>query len=210
MSSRVLLSLTMRKAEREGDVKSIMAIRIILVMFFYGASKNHSKYSPTLMMNIVDYLGASTLTRKRMDLTATSNLSGKVGCNIHQDKLNEMFVKQVKQIFKDFQRCLSDQLIEVSVAASNPIRIVKNHALESLQLCELKTGGKHSHSVFSQKDTETTRNMIKKWSPFSEREPEEQVAFTQNCTSMWETIEFDEAISYIEQKKALYDIHRTP
>ena len=38
MSSRVLLSLTMRKAEREGDVKSIMAIRIILIMFFYGVS----------------------------------------------------------------------------------------------------------------------------------------------------------------------------
>ena len=48
-----------------------------------------------LMMNIVDYLGASTLTRKRMDLTATSNLTGKVGCNIHQDKLNEIFVKHV-------------------------------------------------------------------------------------------------------------------
>ena len=81
----MLLSLTMKKAEREGDSSAIMAIKIILVMFFYGASKNSSKYSPTLMMNIVDYQGASTLTKKRMDLLATSNMSGKVGCNIHQD-----------------------------------------------------------------------------------------------------------------------------
>ena len=88
--------------------------------------------------------------------------------------------------------------------------MVKTQALDSLQLCELKTGGKHSHSVVSQKDRETMRNLIKKWSPFSKREPEEQVYFSQTSTSMWETIELDEAISYIEQKKALYDIHRTP
>ena len=91
----------MRKAEREGDATSIMAIRIILVIFFYSASGNSSNYSPTLMMNIVDYKGASTLTKKRMDLMVTSNMSGKIGCNIHQDKLNEIYVKQVKNVLKD-------------------------------------------------------------------------------------------------------------
>ena len=60
------------------------------------------------------------------------------------------------------------------------------------------------------KMTETTRKLIRKWSPFSEREPEEQVSFSQKCTSMWETIELGEATAYIEQKKTLYDIHRTP
>ena len=59
-------------------------------------------------------------------------------------------------------------------------------------------------------DTGTTRKLVKKWSPFAKREPDEQVSFSQNCTSMWESIELDEALSYIEQKKALYDIHRTP
>ena len=95
------------------------------------------------------------------------------------------------------------------MSACNSIRIVKTQALDSLQLCELKTGGKHSHSVLSQNDTETTRKLIKKWAPFSKREPEEQVSFSQTCTSMWETIEINEATAYIEQKKALYDIHRT-
>jgi len=122
----------MRKAEREGDVQAIMAIRIVMMVFFFNARGNQSNYSPTLMKNIVDYLGASSLTRKRMDLMVTSNLSGKVGCNVHQDKLNKQFVKQVKNIFKDFQRCLSDQLVEEAVAGSNPMRIIKEHVLESM------------------------------------------------------------------------------
>ena len=61
------------------------------------------------MDNMVDYLGASTLTRKGMDILSTSNISGKMGSNIHQDKLNEIFVKQVKEIFKDFQSCVGLQ-----------------------------------------------------------------------------------------------------
>ena len=210
MGSRTLLSLAMRKAEREGDAKSIMAIRIILVLFFYNVSGAMSNYSPTLMMNIVDYMGASTLTKRRMDLMVTSNLSGKVGCNIHQDKLNEIHVKQVKNIFKGLQRCLSDELVEISVAASNPIRLVKNHALDSLELGSLKTGGKHSHNVFSEKDEKTLKNMMRKSSPFSVRNEEDQIVFSQTSVSMWENIELDEANTYISRKKALYDIHRTP
>ena len=76
LASRVLLSLSMRQAEREGDAEGLMAIRIILVTYFYNASGNRSKYAPTLMRNIIDYLSASTATRRRMDIMVTSNLTG--------------------------------------------------------------------------------------------------------------------------------------
>ena len=210
MSSRTLLSLTMRKAEREGDAMAIMAIRIIMVVFFFNASGNKSNYSPTLMKNIVDYLGASSLTRRRMDVMVTSNLRGKVGSNIHQDKLNEHFVKQVKDIFKDFQRCLSDELVSVAVAASNPIRIIKEHTLEVLDRCELKTGGQHAHNTFSKKDEEITRKMMMKWAPFKVRKQGSGLKFQQKTITMWERVNSDNFASFVITKSALYDIYRTP
>ena len=124
--------------------------------------------------------------------------------------MNEIFVKQVKQIFKDFQRCLSDQLVEVAVSASNQIRIVKNHALDSLELCDLKTEGKHAHSVFSEKDQDKTKKMMQKWAPFTQRQTEDQLTFSQTSVSMWERIDSEEVRTYIQHKKALYDIHKTP
>ena len=98
MSSRYLLSEVHRQAEREADSKALLAIRINMVPFFFNASGNNSKYSPTLMANIVDYLGASSATKKRMDVMVCANLSGKPGCNAHQDKINEWFVREVKQV----------------------------------------------------------------------------------------------------------------
>ena len=98
ISSRYLLSEVHRQAEREADSKALVAIRINMVPFFFNASGNNSKYSPTLMANIVDYMGASSVTRKRMDVMVCANLSGKPGCNAHQDKLNEWFVREVKQV----------------------------------------------------------------------------------------------------------------
>ena len=98
VSSRYLLSEIHRQAEREADSKALVAIRINMIPFFFNASGNNSKYSPTLMANIVDYMGASTATRKRMDVMVCANLSGKPGCNAHQDKLNEWFVREVKQV----------------------------------------------------------------------------------------------------------------
>ena len=200
----------MRKSEREGDAVAIMAIRIIMTAFFFNASGNHSKYSPTLMNNIVDYLGASSLTRKRMDLMATSNLSGKVGCNVHQDKLNEQFVKQVKTIFKDFQRCLSDQLVEEAVAGSNTIRIIKEHTLESLDRCNLSTaGGKHAHNSFGEKDVDKTRKLMRKWAPFQIRKPVDKIKFQQKSITMWEKITVDNCETFVMSKQALYDINKT-
>ena len=76
LASRVLLSLCMRQAEREGDAESLLSIRIILITYFYNACGNRSKYAPTLMRNVVDYLSASSATRRRMDIMVTSNLTG--------------------------------------------------------------------------------------------------------------------------------------
>ena len=200
----------MRKAEREGDAQAIFASRIVMVAYFYNASLNNSKYSPTLMNNIVDYLGASTLTRKRMDILATSNLTGKVGSNIHQDKLNEIFVKQVKEIFKEFQRCLSDELIDTAVAASNPMRIIKNHALDSLDCSDLKCGGRHAYKVFTKKDEKDVRKLMKKYSPFKIRKQESKIKHNQKSMSMFERVKSDNFPAFVATKAGLYDVHRTP
>ena len=199
----------MKKAEREGDSKAIFAVRIIMVTYFYNASLNNSNYSPTLMDNIVDYLGASTLTRKRMDILATSNISGKMGSNIHQDKLNEIFVKQVKEIFKDFQRCLEDELINRAVSASNPIRIIKNHALDSLNCGDLKSGGRHANKVFTEKDEKNTRKLMRKYAPFKVRNNGFKVIHVQKSMSMYERVGFENFSEFVYIKSGIYEVHRT-
>ena len=99
VASRGLLSLVSRKAEREGDFQTILALKIIFVGFFFSAKGFDSKYAPTLMFDVIDYLGASEATKKRIEEMVTANLSGKDGCNIHLDKLCEHFIRQVKGIF---------------------------------------------------------------------------------------------------------------
>ena len=98
LASRFLLSDIHRQAEREGDNDALTAVRINAIAFFYNVSGNKSKYAPTLMFNLVDYLGASSTTRKRMDIMVCANLSGKAGSNAHQDKVNEWFVREVKEV----------------------------------------------------------------------------------------------------------------
>ena len=122
ISSRTLLSLVMRQAERQGDFEAIIALKIVLVTFFFNVSGLNSNYAPTLMFDIVDYLGASSATKKRMEAMATANLSGKAGHNIHVDKMCEQFIREVKAILTNLHRAFSDALIDTVIAASNPFR----------------------------------------------------------------------------------------
>ena len=121
-ASRTLLSLVMRHAEREGDFQAILALKIVLVTFFYNVSGLNSQYAPTLIFDVVDYLGASSTTKRRMEAMMTANLSGKAGHNIHVDKMCEQFIRQVKTILTNLHRGLSEALIDTAIAASNPFR----------------------------------------------------------------------------------------
>ena len=209
IASRALLGQIMQHAEREGDSEAIMAVRIAMVAFFFGASGNRSKYSPTLMDNIVDYLSSSTSTRRRMDEIVTANLTGAPGCNIHPDKLNEQIIKQQKSLIRSFQRSITDNLLTVSVAASNQIRIIKNHTYESLDLAHLQGGGEHASKVFRKSEEEKVRQVISKWTPFSLRFGDDKVEFEQSSTNMWDFnyASFDE---FVSTKHALYEKKKTP
>ena len=122
IASRTLLSLIMRHAEREADFQAIFALKIVLVSYFFNVSGLNSNYAPTLMFDVVDYLGASTATRRRMEVMATANLSGKAGHNIHVDKMEEQFIREVKTILSNLHRGFSEALIDTAIAASNPLR----------------------------------------------------------------------------------------
>ena len=151
-ASRTLLSLAARQAEREGDFESILALKIILVGFFFNQSGLSSKYAPTLMYDVVDYMGASERTQARIKLLATSNLSGKAGANIHLDKMMEHFIREVKTVLVNLHRGFSDSLLDTAVSASNAICVMLKHELESLGLSGLVGGGAHARSLFSKAD----------------------------------------------------------
>ena len=160
-ASRTLLSLVTRQAEREGDFEAILALKIVLVGFFYDASGLRSKYAPTLMFDVVDYLGASERTRERIKVLVTANLSGKAGSNIHLDKMMEHFIREVKNVLTNLHRGFNDSLVDTAVAASNPLRKMIMHELESLGLPHLVGGGGHARSIFSKEDQVGTNFIVK-------------------------------------------------
>ena len=151
-ASRTLLSLATRQAEREGDFEAILALKIVLVGFFFNASGLNSKYAPTLMFDVVDYLGASERTRERIKVLVTANLSGKAGSNIHVDKMMEQKIQEVKTVLTNLHRGFNDSLVDTAVAAANPLQKMIMHELESLGLGHLVGGGGHARRLFSKED----------------------------------------------------------
>ena len=131
-ASRTLLSLVMRHAERKGDFDTILALKIVLVSFFFNASGMNSQYAPTLMFDVVDYLGASSATRRRLEVMVTANLSGKAGHNIHVDKMCEHFIRKVKNILRNLHRGFSESLLNTTIAASNTLRSDLSNYLKPL------------------------------------------------------------------------------
>ena len=138
-------------------------------------------------------------------LTFTS--PGKPGCNVHPDKLNEMFVREIKDIMKSLQRSFGDQLLECAVAASNTLRIIKNHNLESLELSDLQGRGKHTQKVFSKDDEERTRSYIVKHAPFKTRDVKH--VFVQKCLTMWGDMSELDFPKFVVTKRDLYRKHRS-
>ena len=132
MASRFLLADIHRQAEREADCDALTAIRINMTAFFYNASGNRSKYSQTLMFNLVDYHGASSATRRRMDILVCANLSGKMGANAHIDKVNEWFVQEAKEVSKSqfsLERVLNSNSLKPVVRPSVRLSVCQIHLL---------------------------------------------------------------------------------
>lgn len=149
-ASRTLLSLVMRRAERDGDFDVILALKIVLVSFFFNASSLNSQYAQTLMFDIVDYFSASSATRRRLEAMVTANLSGKAGHNIHVDKMCEQFIRQVKEILRGLHRGFREGLVAVSIAASNSIRFVFQQLMLPLLLYHHHNAARRkSAAVFS-------------------------------------------------------------
>jgi hypothetical protein len=203
LASRALLSLVMHKVEREGDSKGIQAVRRVLMMFAFNVSGANSNYMPTLMYDMVNYMGASDATRRRIDELVTSNITGGTGTNIHQDKLEEQKVKLVKGIMTGLHRNFSDALLEVSVAASNVIEIVVNHELDSIGAAHLKTGGEHASKMLSVAESVKIRSLIRKLKVFDVKDQGE-VTYSQKCPLMWSRIDMTALSNCVDQKRKLY------
>ena len=133
--------------------------------------------------------------------------SGNRGSNVHPDKLNEMFVREIKDIMNALQRSFGDQLLECAVAASNTLRIVKNHNLESLELSNLQGWGKHSQKVFTKDDEDRTRKYIVQHCPFKIRDT--KFVFEQKSHTMWEFMPDLDFPQFVVTKRNLYKKHRS-
>ena len=76
-------------------------LRRIMVAYFRNKTKEAtSAYGRNLIMDMVVELSASERSRARMDHLVCVNLSGTRGGYLFRDKVNEMYVQQVKEQLK--------------------------------------------------------------------------------------------------------------
>ena len=71
-AGRTVLSMVADKVEHEGDGLGIRAVRKAMIPYFLNKKLvQSSKYAMSLLSDLVNYMGASERTKKRIDLLAT-------------------------------------------------------------------------------------------------------------------------------------------
>ena len=107
------------------------------------------------------------------------------------------------------QRSFTDELLETTVTASNSIKIINQHDMESLKLRD--TGpGSHSRNTFSKEDKLKVRQLIISKSPFKVRCDREKKYFDQKTYNMFDSDLMKKFSKFVEIKKYLYEMHKTP
>ena len=95
------------------------------------------------------------------------------------------------------------------MTASNSIKIINQHDMKSVKLRD--TGpGSHSRDTFSKEDRLKVRQLIISKSPFKIRCDREKVYFDQKTYNMFDSDLMKKFGKFVEIKKYLYEMHKTP
>ena len=107
------------------------------------------------------------------------------------------------------QRSFTDELLETAVTASNSIKIINQHDMASLKLGD--TGpGSHSRDTFSKEDKVKVHRLIVSKAPFKTRCDKEKIYFDQETYNMFDTDVMKKFDKFVEVKKYLYEMHKSP
>ena len=164
-ASRTVLSMVADVMEHEGDGLGLRGMRTIMIPYFLNKRKQQtSKYAPMLLLNKVYFMGASPRTQDRVDLLACVNPTGETGRNVARDEYNEHKVRSCKEVLRGLHSQLTDANISKSMLGSNTLSILESHDKDSI--LSSHSGGKSSHSYFSDEERAKIKEEVEKIEPF--------------------------------------------
>jgi hypothetical protein len=209
LSARCLLTLAFKHAVREGDAMCLHGLhRIFAIMFQYSQDNNRSQYGPSLLSQIVDYEGASSRAKQRINLLISCNLTGDLGRNKALDMVNENEVMNLKDLLTKMHHAVEVTVVEKAVKAYNPMKIIKSHHLDCLEMTKHKSGGGSSEKYFKESDKEDVREELARASGWYASSDREKIVYTQESLMMWDRVTKKKVKKFVMDKKELYDLSR--
>ena len=181
--NRMLITKMLKRAVKVGDGVGIRAMKLSLVPFFLArADKQISKYALYLLREHVDHEGADSLTKERVDMYCTINVTGKPGENRAHDTTMENLNLEGKQMLKTKNENMDVLDLEKTVLASNTMNMMV--ALDKeVNGMDGGTGGGHAGKKISEEAIEDIVEEINLAQPFSR--DRERVIYQQRMRTLW-------------------------
>ena len=181
--NRMLMSRMMKKAVKVGDGVGIRAMKLALVPFFLArADRQNSKYALYLFREHVDHEGADSLTKERIDMYCTINVTGKPGSNRAHDTTMENLNLEGKQLLKTKHFDMDPLDLEKSVLASNTMNTMVSLDKE-VNGIDGGTGGGHAGKKICEEAVEDILEEIEVVKPFSHDRA--KVVYQQRMRTLW-------------------------
>ena len=181
--NRMLMSKMMKKAVKVGDGVGIRAMKLALVPFFLArADKQNSKYALYLFREHVDHEGADSLTKERIDMYCTINVTGKPGSNRAHDTTMENLNLEGKQLLKTKNYDMDPLDLEKSVLASNTMNMMVSLDKE-VNGFDGGTGGGHAGKKICEEAIEDISEEIDVVKPFNH--VRDKVVYQQRMRTLW-------------------------
>ena len=198
-AGRTVLSMVSDKVEHEGDGLGIRAVRKAMIPYFLNKKVvQSSKYAMSLLSDLVNYMGASERTKKRIDLLATCNPTGGLGKCLARDQVNEHKVKMVKNSIRGLHSQLSDTILSKTVLGANVLCQLQEHDQESMLLP--MSGGRSSYSYIGDDQRSKIRSEIEKINPFDQNR-EKREHYEKPTGSVFAGLSLDRVEKFLTRNK---------
>ena len=177
-----LTNMMMKQAIKNGDAVGIRALKLALIPFFLAKNdKQTSKYALHLFKEHIDFVGADSLTKERLDRYATINISGIPGTNKPHDMTLENLNMPSKDIIKGMKREIEPIELEKKVLASNINNMMVSLDKEVNGIDGAKGGG-HADLKLSEEQIEDIDEEVERADAFGRSK---KVVFKQRMRGMW-------------------------
>ena len=122
--------------------------------------------------------------------------------------VNKNEVMNLKDLLTKIHHALEVTVVEKAVKAYNPMKIIKSHHLDCLEMTKHKSGGGSSEKYFKESDKEDVREELERASGWYADTDREKIVYTHESLMMWDRVTEKKVKKFVMDKKELYDLGR--